>query len=252
MNGLMIGTQKRANMNRAGTLSSAFTLIELLVVVTIIALLAGLLAPSLTGARNKVRQTSCTSNMRQLGMATIIYAYDYNGVLPACNETAATGNTGVNLCWFYALDRYVLDLIPAGTPQPVQQLALIKQDPVWAQFNFQSRTNWRSIKMNRKLVGNQKQGTVALTSAAPLWRLISSIGSPATTPVLFDGRCQDDQPGDPQRMWFHGWEPYVALRHGGGANLDFVDGHAVWSNKGTPGSGGGWTTGTTPWNWWVQ
>ncbi len=239
-------------MNRAGKLSSAITLVELVVVVAMIALLAALLLPALGSARNKARQTTCLSNLRQLGMAMTLYAYDYKCVLPACNETAATGNTGVNLCWFYALDRYVLNLIPSGTPQPAQQTALIKQDPVWLQFDGRSSTNWRSIKMNRKLVGNQKQGTVALASAAPLWRLMSSIGNPATTPVLFDGRCQDDQPGDPQITWFHGWEPYVALRHGGGANLVFVDGHAVWSNKGSPGSGGGWTTGTTPWNWWVQ
>ena len=240
------------NMNRYRTLPQAFTLIELLVVIAIGILLAGLLLPALNSARNKARQTACLHNLRQLGAALTLYADDGNGVLPACNESAATGNTGVNLCWFYAIDRYVLNLIPTGTPQPAQQTALIKQDPIWAQFDARTRTNWRSIKMNRKLVGNRTQGTVSLTSAVPLWRKIHSIGNAATTPLLFDGRCQDDQPGDPQVTWFHGWESYVARRHSGGANLVFVDGHAEWSNKGSPGSGGGWTTGTTPWNWWVE
>lgn len=248
----MIGAQNRANMNRCGTLARAFTLIELLVVIAIIAVLAALLLPSLTSARNKARQTTCVNNLRQLGTAMILYAYEFDGVLPACNESAATGNTGINLCWFYALDPYVLSLTPAGTPQPAQLLAPIKQDPVWLQFDGRSRTNWRSIKMNRKLVGTQAQGTVALASAAPMWRLIYTIGNTTTTPLLFDGRCHDDQPGDPQDTWFHGWEPYVALRHFGGANLLFSDGHGAWSNKGSPGSGGGWTTGTTPWSWWVQ
>ncbi|MEI8315025.1 MAG: DUF1559 domain-containing protein [Verrucomicrobiota bacterium] len=239
-------------MNRQRILSPAFTLIELLVVIAIIALLAGMLLPALSSARNKARQATCVSNLRQLGTAMTLYAAEYGDVLPACSEAAAAGNTGINLCWFYALDRYLFNLVPAGAPQPAQQLALVKQDPVWSQFDGQARTNWRSIKMNRKLVGNPAQGIVALTNAAPMWCLTGSISNPETTPLLFDGRCQDDQPGDPQGMWFHGWEPYVALRHAGGANLFFIDGHAVWSNKGSPGAGGGWTEGTTPWNWWLE
>ena len=244
--------QDRTNMKRQPTLFSAFSLIELLVVIMVIAILVGMLLPSLSGAKRKARQSACGHNLRQLGIAATLYTDEYNGTLPACNETAAAGNAGLNLCWFYALDRYVVNLVPAGAPQPAQQMALIKQDPIWAQFDVHVRTNWRSIKMNRKLVGNRAQGTVALTSALPMWRTIHSISKAASTPLFFDGRCQDDNPGDPQVTWFQGWEPYVAIRHFGGANLFFVDGHAEWSNKGQLGTGGGWTSGTTPWDWWVE
>jgi prepilin-type N-terminal cleavage/methylation domain-containing protein/prepilin-type processing-associated H-X9-DG protein len=67
----------------------AFTLIELLVVIAIIAILAAILFPVFAQAREQARKTNCLSNTKQIGLAAMMYAQDYDEIL------AETGYTGV-------------------------------------------------------------------------------------------------------------------------------------------------------------
>src|SRR3990172_7050264 len=65
-----------------------FTLIELLVVIAIIAILAAILFPVFISAREKARQTTCQSNMRQILAGTVQYVQDYHEMLPNSMFTA--------------------------------------------------------------------------------------------------------------------------------------------------------------------
>ncbi|MDX1933267.1 MAG: DUF1559 domain-containing protein [Capsulimonadales bacterium] len=62
--------------------SRAFTLIELLVVIAIIAILAAILFPVFAQAREKARQATCQSNLKQIGLAILMYAQDYDDTYP--------------------------------------------------------------------------------------------------------------------------------------------------------------------------
>src|SRR6201987_4966907 len=88
---------------RMGTLpKKGFPLIELLVVIAIIAILAAILFPVFAQAREKARQATCISNLKQLGAACMMYAQDYDESYPMLESGGAARLTVANL-----LDPYI-------------------------------------------------------------------------------------------------------------------------------------------------
>ncbi len=75
--------------------SNGFTLIELLVVIAIIAILAAILFPVFAKAREKARQSQCSSNLKQIGLAIQQYIQDYDEMVPSAAYQNYTG------CWTY-------------------------------------------------------------------------------------------------------------------------------------------------------
>src|SRR5580658_1927210 len=75
---------------------TGFTLIELLVVIAIIAILAAILFPVFAQAREKARQTTCTSNVKQIGLAWLMYVQDYDESFPPTNSVQNANSGWVN------------------------------------------------------------------------------------------------------------------------------------------------------------
>jgi prepilin-type N-terminal cleavage/methylation domain-containing protein/prepilin-type processing-associated H-X9-DG protein len=83
-----------------------FTLIELLVVIAVIAILTALLFPVLAQAREKARQTACLSNMKQMGLATTLYAQDWDEVPPPGIAVERFADPGTPANWLGAIVPY--------------------------------------------------------------------------------------------------------------------------------------------------
>jgi prepilin-type N-terminal cleavage/methylation domain-containing protein/prepilin-type processing-associated H-X9-DG protein len=190
-----------------------FTLIELLVVIAIIAILAAILFPVFARAREKARQTSCLSNVKQLGAANLMYLSDSDETYPI-GITANMVTPAASV--MERLDPYVKN----------RQVRLCPSDPSGA-VNYPALgltgMDRYSYGWNRAVFGYVV--TVMPPAVPPLSE--GDIRFPAESVAFYDGLTQ-------------GFGVYTDHRHNEGANVAFLDGHGKWHGKTNPPRGCQW------------
>ena len=188
-----------------------FTLIELLVVIAIIAILAAILFPVFARAREKARQTSCLSNVKQMMLAWNMYAQDYDEMsnrYAAYTAPAVVIPVGGRDYWFELLNPYVKN-------------SQIFSCPSYRNTNV---TSGGSSAPHPDFPDGVNYGynTYAVQIA------LGDMNSPAQLGIIADGqnnywricRFTDSDPTN-HYLW-------ATTRHNGGSNVGFADGHAKW------------------------
>ena len=211
-----------------------FTLIELLVVIAIIAILAAILFPVFAQAREKARQATCASNLKQIGIAILTYVQDYDEVYPPVDYDAE----GVRFTWYRYVEPYVRAGITSDSKNQRKSIFICPNidvsppDAAWVAANGSAAN--RAMMGYGPNVAVMPRGRGIVPPAAPPVVPMATIGSPASLVLLAPnlGTIPDVNGRDDRYAGASIHEQgymQARQRHSGGANFGFADGHVKWS-----------------------
>lgn len=244
-----VGSTPNSPLRKQTRLRFGFTLIELLVVIAIIAILAAILFPVFAQAREKARQAACLSNSKQIGTALMMYNQDYDSTYPVPLSTGWATPGG-----FYA----ALVASEGGYRRYIPELldSYIKNKQVWvcpsSSFDPNVTTSdtypvWLIAKNSGVTLANYFQSTYGqnmdfhpgdnvYTRGGIFGRPESELTAPSETIAYTDSwyyasssttRITTGFTGNPT-AFAAAVTQAGALRHNGGNNVTFADGHAKW------------------------
>lgn len=208
----MIGSTRRA---------TGFTLIELLVVIAILAILAAILFPVFSRAREQGRRAACASNLRQIGVALSLYVQDYDEFFP---------NTGRSQLWMGRYWRWPLApyLVYSRRPDPsapnnellsvgsdAHVLVCPSDSTARAQWDSTSYAYARCFYQSPEQINRMKGMHDAATNpATPVSQPLAAVQHPGAKAIVGEWLSNHEAPNNAD--WWR-WE--------GARHLLFVDGH---------------------------
>jgi len=237
-------------------------LIELLVVIAIIAILAAILFPIFAQAREKARQATCQSNLKQIATAFQMYATDYDGTFPSPGgksfQAAGDSSRAIGTTWVRTDLSNGVAVDSGGIYPYIKQRGYGGANNVWACPNAAGPQDKSSFYLGQNYVmndyvrgSNPGQAvvsassviTAAQSSSYASGAVVDTFGvSPAQVILVFEA-AQDNRSGTNYGSTARNGSPYFSLGasltpplpknapqtyHGGGSNFAFCDGHVKW------------------------
>jgi prepilin-type N-terminal cleavage/methylation domain-containing protein/prepilin-type processing-associated H-X9-DG protein len=198
---------------------TGFTLIELLVVIAIIAILAAILFPVFAQAREKARQATCLSNMKQLGTAFMMYLQDYDGTFPGrsggVDAVLGSPQLGAPASMFSRFGHWTCAYrVTTTNPCRVEEGALFPYVKSTQLFQCPSDANGRIKRLSYSLINSLGLANeTIITAPAEFIMLVDE------SLTLNDGNYN---PGNAAGR------DDPSFIHNGGGNFTFADGHSKW------------------------
>lgn len=216
---------------------NGFTLIELLVVIAIIAVLAAILFPVFAQAREKAREVTCASNLRQIGMAVRMYSQDYDEAFPifhAYNFTPIAprkpGHRGIEDELQPYTKNYDLFRCPNDNGGPFQKSEAPAAGSYYAAYGSSFRFSATCFTVIGGTTGSYQNNAPIDTSLYPA-RIVTDalFAYPAETRIMRDEMLPwfgpDKDPGG-GKYYYAGDPSYYQQWHPRGGGFVFADGHA--------------------------